>query len=260
MTGCPVCGDREAERPFCPRCSDEPMGAAAGPPPRWSAARAPLRRDVLPPPTGPALAPDPEPGSTYGPGPGPGYSYGSGYGGSPPPARPPRRSLPRRLVVGALVGFGLVFVLQTGLHLISGLRAPHREAAAAGLDGAGSLSIKALRVGDCLSEVPAGLLASPMPVVSCEQPHVAQVVAKFELPEVEYAGADRVRAAALHDCSRRVGGRLAERVGSGELGVIFTYPPAATDWVKGNRSVRCLITSKRGPITEVFPELPAPTS
>jgi hypothetical protein len=163
-------------------------------------------------------------------------------------------------VVSALVGFGLWFLVQTGLHAISGLRSPHREAAAAGLDGGGSVGAKALRVGDCLSEVPTGLLVSPMPVVACERFHVAQVVAQFELPDGEYPGADRVRAAARHDCSRRVGDELAERVGSGELALLFTYPIAATEWVKGHRSVRCLIASKRGPITELFPALPAPTS
>ncbi|MCP9489353.1 MAG: DUF4190 domain-containing protein [Solirubrobacteraceae bacterium MAG38_C4-C5] len=105
----------------------------------------------------------------------------------------------------------------------------------------GDLSVFEVQTGDCLQGVTETEAALNVEAVPCEQPHDAEVVADFELPEGDWPGLEPVIARAEERCAQLSAGLPPSP--ALEDGEIFFYHPTEQSWdTVDDREVLCLLT------------------
>ena len=151
-------------------------------------------------------------------------------------------------IAATLISAG--WIAAGGLALRSALRSAHQNAATTSHDGAHPRRTTAdgVAVGDCLQSFTVAV-ASEFDVISCTQPHAAEVIGRIELRPGPYPGASVVTQQARSGCQAVAAG-IVPQMRAGDL-VPGYIVPQPTDWAAGNRSVRCLLVS-------VGPALTAP--
>jgi hypothetical protein len=103
-----------------------------------------------------------------------------------------------------------------------------------------------LRTGQCVDSGPNGM-SSPA-VVSCNQPHDAEVFGTFPLAGHRYPGAAAVRQQADQGCAARLSGYLNPQLSLSSLTESYIYPDAGA-WAAGGRTVVCTVHSASGQLT-----------
>jgi hypothetical protein len=171
-------------------------------------------------------------------------------------ARPSRRRVwMRRTVAAVLVGLlvaGLVITASQLRGARSGEDPAGMSAAAAEPSGGTSpqrgyqASVFELGPGDCLADLGAARAARLVPVVPCDVPHRAEVVAVVQLPDRPWPGAAEVQDLATDRCVaaiRSTGIRA-------EAGLRWTYfGPSEDSWTTGaDRAVSCLVVGSDAPL------------
>jgi hypothetical protein len=102
-----------------------------------------------------------------------------------------------------------------------------------------------LRPGQCVNS---GSNALDVTVLSCAQPHDAEIFATFSLPATAWPGASAVRADASDGCARRFGSYLNPDLATIDLSQEFIYPNQAA-WQAGERTVVCEVRATSGRLT-----------
>ena len=140
------------------------------------------------------------------------------------------------LGVIALVGVavGVLAVVTHGFRPKTVVTVTYRPAAAFGL-----------RPGQCVNS---GSDALKVVVVSCAQPHDAEVFAAFTLPAAAWPGASAVRADASNGCESRLGSYIDPQLATASLTHEYVYPNQAA-WQAGERTVVCEISEANGQLT-----------
>ena len=102
-----------------------------------------------------------------------------------------------------------------------------------------------LRPGQCVNS---GSDALKVVVVSCAQPHDAEVFAAFTLPAAAWPGASAVGADASNGCESRLGSYIDPQLATASLTQEYVYPNQAA-WQAGERTVVCEISEANGQLT-----------
>jgi hypothetical protein len=139
----------------------------------------------------------------------------------------------RRIAIFGLVGIAFWVAVVVAVFVFHPLRA-NRDAAGDITKG-GTMSVEALRVGDCGTQPPTGP-TSVVSVVPCSQPHVFQVMATFELSG-DYPGDAAVSQESENGCTQRLS-QMTELRGRPDLRLTLLHPVAAA-W-QHDRTVVCL--------------------
>jgi hypothetical protein len=142
----------------------------------------------------------------------------------------------KRIAIWGLVGVGFWVAVIVAVFVFRPLAA-HRDSAG-DVTKAGSMSVVALRVGDCGQQPPSGP-TSVVHVVPCAQPHAFQVLATFELSG-DYPGDSAVSQESESGCEQRLSGMTQLR-GRSDLRLTLLHPLASV-WQQ-NKTVVCMATS-----------------
>ena len=102
-----------------------------------------------------------------------------------------------------------------------------------------------LRAGQCLDSGATGL--SGVHVLSCGQPHDAEVFATFQVAGQRYPGAASLQQSARQGCASRLTGYLNPELPATSLAQSFIYPGAGA-WSAGERTVVCTVRGTSGPL------------
>ncbi len=103
-----------------------------------------------------------------------------------------------------------------------------------------------LRTGQCVDSGRNGI--SRVTVVSCGQPHDAEVFGTFQAAGHRYPGAAAVRQQADQGCAARLSGYLNPQLSLSSLTESYVYPDAGA-WAAGERTVVCAVRSASGQLT-----------
>lgn len=146
----------------------------------------------------------------------------------------------RSLVITGLVLAGLWTIAAAlgGAVLLTRHHQPARPAALP--------RVFSLRTGQCLDSGPNGI--SGVTVLSCGQPHDAEVFGTFQLAGHRYPGAAAVLQQADQGCAARLSGYLNPQLSSSSLTESYVYPDAGA-WAAGERTVVCTVRSASGQLT-----------
>src|SRR3954468_22266892 len=147
----------------------------------------------------------------------------------------------RRLAIAGIV-CGSLWVIGVIAAIALGVASEPERAIDGAVSSAGDVPATDVRVGDCLSAVPEGDLRT-VHVVPCLQPHAAEAVASFDLPDGPFPGEDQVTRLAGGGCERRAVTFLG--ASPKHFQIYFLVPTTGT-WIAGSRSVTCLLGGADG--------------
>jgi hypothetical protein len=111
----------------------------------------------------------------------------------------------------------------------------------------GDVSATALQVGDCLNDIEESQMITSFPAVPCDQPHEAEVIGTFDLPDGDYPTEDELVAQADQGCVDEMARYAPEAMSNPALGFLYIYPLKQA-W-PADREVVCLVTSSDGTMT-----------
>lgn len=147
------------------------------------------------------------------------------------------------LLIGAAV---LLAVAAISPFRSTGERA-HRDASGR-VVRAGEADIASLRVGDCIADNPrvAATEIAHVHVVSCAEPHAAEVYNTVDLPTGNYPGVDTVAQLAQNACDAAAGGASVVAAAMNR-GATFSelFPGSADSWGTDNTAL-CLVSLSQG--------------
>ena len=150
------------------------------------------------------------------------------------------RARGRSLVITGLVLAGL-WTIAAAIGGAVYLTQHHRAARPAALP-----RVFSLRTGQCVDTGRSGL-SSPT-VLSCNQPHDAEVIGTFPLAGHRYPGAAAVQQQADQGCAARLSSYLNPQLSLSALTESYVYPDAGA-WAAGERTVVCTVRSASGQLT-----------
>jgi hypothetical protein len=102
-----------------------------------------------------------------------------------------------------------------------------------------------LRPGDCVNSGASGLAFT---LLSCAEPHEAEVFATFTLTGSSWPGDATARQDAGNGCADRLAGYLKPELVNAGFAQEFVYPDQSA-WQAGERTVVCEVSSPSGPLT-----------
>ena len=106
-------------------------------------------------------------------------------------------------------------------------------------------AIFSMRVGDCINQTPNGNVVH---VVSCAQPHDAEIFGTFRLAGAAWPGKAVVQQDVASGCASRLGGYLNPQLAATNLTQSYVYPDRAA-WTADERTVVCEIRATSGTLT-----------
>jgi Septum formation len=209
-------------------------------------------------PAGPRTAVAQDPGQQAGPTAGPSQAHTDGFAvatlvsGIVP-------AIPVTLVLGPVA---LTRISRTGARgrslAITGLVLAGLWTIAAAIGGAVFLTrqqparpaalprVFSLRTGQCIDSGRDGV--SSVTVLSCSQPHDAEVFGTFQVAGHHYPGAAAVQQQADQGCAARLSSYLNPQLSVSSLTESYVYPDAGA-WAAGERTVVCTVRSTAGQLT-----------
>ena len=163
----------------------------------------------------------------------------TGTGPASPGGSPPRRR--RSLAAILIVGFAVICLIGLGAFATVLLLHGRTHARPPALP-----SVFQLRVGDCVNSGQDGI-SSPT-VVDCDQPHDAEIYARFALAGHGWPGSAAIGAQARRGCTARLGSYLNPQLATTVLAESYVFPDQGA-WNAGERTVICEIRSTTGKLT-----------
>ena len=163
-------------------------------------------------------------------------------GGPGPDAEHERRDVSPLAVAGIILGIlalvgvavGVLAVVTHGFRPKTVVTVTYRPPAVFGL-----------RPGQCVNS---GSDALKVVVVSCAQPHDAEVFAAFTLPAAAWPGTSAVQQDAGNGCASRLTGYLNPQLATAALSQEYVYPNQAA-WQADERTVVCEVRAVSGQLT-----------
>lgn len=104
------------------------------------------------------------------------------------------------------------------------------------------------RVGDCVADLTESTRLFTLPVVPCEEPHIGEVYALFDLSLEEWPGEDVVFAEAEEGCVNELAAYSMTAYNDVTVEIYYVHPTQAT-WRRGDREVICVTDYQDGPRT-----------
>lgn len=156
------------------------------------------------------------------------------------PAGPARR--PRRILAAGLIVLAAVVVAGAAVGVAALVTHGFRRQATVEYRQAAVFS---LQVGECINLTPNGNVVH---VLSCAQPHDAEIFGTFHLSGTAWPGAAGVQQEAASGCTSRLSGYVNPQLSGANLTQSYVYPGAQA-WQAGERSVICEVRATSGSLT-----------
>ncbi len=154
-----------------------------------------------------------------------------------------------RAILTTVAALGLGVALS-GCSIIADLTGQAQRDADAQVTAAGDLSAMSLRIGDCLISTELGNEFTEVPGVPCNEPHDAEVIYLFDMPDGPY-DEDAINTAGQEECYRA----MSEYVGpnwdtamDGDLD-FFWFTPSEDGWNAGDHEINCLVYTLSGELS-----------
>ncbi len=138
------------------------------------------------------------------------------------------------LVLGSLWLVAIIAAVAIGVG-----RDASRSPAGA-VTSAGTVSLEALRVGDCVATLPEGESVLTVDVVPCTSPHAGEVYSTSQLGAGPYPGPGQVERLSLSRCRKDLPAFVGGTPGKTGFG-IFYLQPTSRSWALGDRGVTCIL-------------------
>ncbi len=162
--------------------------------------------------------------------------------------RPPGTGPTSGWAVAAFV-LGLLSVVVVVAIVAANAGKATRSAATGVITHRGHLNAFSLRVGDCFDNPTGAHTVDTVTALPCNQPHNAQIYAKFKLTgsDHSYPGTAVVAQRARSGCNARIGSvDKAITTGAMTLRILL---PEKTSWTAGHRTVSCMIVNPTATLT-----------
>ncbi len=113
----------------------------------------------------------------------------------------------------------------------------------------GHINAFSLRVGDCFDNPTGAHTVNTVTAIPCDQPHNAQIYAKFKLTgsDFSYPGAATVARLARNGCNARIGS--VDKSMTTSAMTVRILLPEETSWVAGQRTVSCMVVNPTATLT-----------
>ena len=147
----------------------------------------------------------------------------------------------------ALSGFWIVIVVVAIVAANTGKAT--RSAATGVITHRGHMNAFSLRVGDCFDNPTRAHTVDTITAIPCDQPHNAQIYAKFKLTgsDFSYPGTAAVAQRARSGCNARFGS-VDKAITTGAMTVRILLPEE-TSWTAGHRTVSCMVVNPTATLT-----------
>jgi hypothetical protein len=155
----------------------------------------------------------------------------------------------RGLAITGLVLSGL-WILLIGLTIIGENAGTATRSSSTGIiTHSGRINVFSLKTGDCFDNPAGAKTVHTVTAIPCDQPHNAQIYAKFKLSgaDVSYPGAAVVAQRARIGCNARTGS-INKSMASSAMSIRI-FLPAEVAWITGQRTVSCMIVSSKADLT-----------
>jgi hypothetical protein len=113
----------------------------------------------------------------------------------------------------------------------------------------GHMNAFSLRVGDCFDNPTGAHTVNVVTAIPCDQPHNAQIYAKFKLSgsDLSYPGAAVVARRARSGCNARIGS--VDKAITTDAMTMRILLPEETSWTAGHRTVSCMVVNPTATLT-----------
>jgi hypothetical protein len=155
----------------------------------------------------------------------------------------------RGLAIAGLVLSGIWIVLIVAGAGAAQLGSATRSPTTGKITHSGSLSAFSLAVGDCFNNPVGATSVTSVTAIPCNQPHNAQIYAKFNLSgsDFSYPGTPALLRLATNGCNARIGSLDKSKI-TNSMTIRLLYP-LADSWLDGERTVACMIANPTANIT-----------
>ncbi|HEX7746724.1 MAG TPA: DUF4190 domain-containing protein [Micromonosporaceae bacterium] len=149
----------------------------------------------------------------------------------------------------AIAGLVLSGVWTLGLIalIVVAIAAGADRDASGQVTGAGSVSARQLRPGDCVNDLDEGENVLSLPAVPCAESHEGEVFATFRIPGTTWPGDTQVSRQAEQGCWDRLSSYAP--AADEESVELFLLQPTQEAWTRGDHGVTCIATHHAGRTT-----------
>ncbi len=113
----------------------------------------------------------------------------------------------------------------------------------------GRINVFSLDVGDCFNNPAGAQTVNTVTAIPCDQPHNAQIYAKFKLTgsDSSYPGAAAVAQMSRDGCNARIGS-INKSMTNSAMTIRILLPEEAA-WLSGRRTVSCMVVNPKADLT-----------
>jgi Septum formation/Domain of unknown function (DUF4190) len=147
----------------------------------------------------------------------------------------------------AMSGFWVVVVVAAIVAVSTGKAT--RSATTGVITHRGHMNAFSLRIGDCFDNPAGAHTVNTVTAIPCDQPHNAQIYAKFRLAgsDLRYPGAAAVARRARSGCNARIGS--VDKAMTTNAMTARILLPDETSWTAGQRTVSCMVVNPTANLT-----------
>jgi len=155
----------------------------------------------------------------------------------------------RGLAVAGLALSGFWVVVLVAAIVAANVGKATRSATTGVITHRGHMNAFSLRVGDCFDNPTGAHTVNTVTAIPCDQPHNAQIYAKFKLAgsDLSYPGAAVVAQRARSGCNARIGS-VDKAITTGAMTMRILLPEE-TSWTAGHRTVSCMVVNPTATLT-----------
>jgi Domain of unknown function (DUF4190)/Septum formation len=155
----------------------------------------------------------------------------------------------RGLAIAGLILSGIWVLLIILIVVVASLNGATRSSSTGKITGSGNLSVFSLAVGDCFNSPADTQDVASVTAEPCNQPHSAQIYAKFNLAgsNFSYPGTATVTRLAASGCTVRTGSIDRSKT-TNAMTVRFLFPDRDA-WLGRQRTVACMIVNPTANLT-----------
>lgn len=154
----------------------------------------------------------------------------------------------RGLAISSIVISIVLVLAASGTFLYRALHEAKRDTTGA-VTVAGDIDVFALKVGDCVADLPAdNVEVKTVRVVPCSQPHQVEAFLRGSLPEGPFPGSDGVTKSVEAKCGEGFLPYVGVNFEVSKLD-LFYFAPIEKGWARGDRVFVCLASAGTAPTT-----------
>lgn len=97
-----------------------------------------------------------------------------------------------------------------------------------------------MKVGDCITDLPADARVMTLPTTECAQPHAGEVYAVIDMPDGDYPGQSKIDEY-QNKCPDELLTIAPDAIDDDSIGIYVLYPTPET-WQQDDRAITCIAT------------------